>query len=309
MRNFRKTAGFVVAGIILIASIQVFLQRKNVRVKQSRIPGHQRATSESATSSIRSGALARPGVKKAGVPRTDRIAVCLESLGSNDIKESQKAVQELLTIGNEAVGPLIEALSSESTFLKGQAVFLLGKIGNKAAAGPLAALLRYDQSSYIRRNAASALGGMRDTAAYEALVAATQDDDPGVRARAAESLGRSGELTAGQALVDLLRLEEEMSVRFASVRALGALKDPLTAGPLAAELALKADRLYKNDIARALGNIGSPVALPALQGYLAELRALSVPEPVLQEQVEMAIDIVEEAIESINRSLYAQEAA
>ena len=307
MRRILIPSIIVIASVLLIAYAvtQAPLHKKNTLVEHSRVPSEIQITEEKGASSQQPSApptSPQPSLKIAVSPEEEKIALCIKRLNSDDIKESQKAAQEIIALGDAAVGQLVKALSSKSLFLKGQAVFLLGKIGNNAAVGPLTELLRNNDNAYIRRNAAQALGNMHDSQAYDALVTGTQDNDPGVRVNAVTSLGNSGELSASQVLVGMMRAEKEMSVRFALVQALGELKDPLAAAPLATELALEADRIYKNDIARALGKIGNPVALSALREYLAELKKLNMPEPMLKSQIEMAVTIVEEAIVKINQT-------
>jgi HEAT repeat protein len=90
----------------------------------------------------------------------DKIQALIEELDCDDIIPCQQARRELVSLGSKAVGPLVEALSS-----------------NRA---------------WVRWEAAKALGQIRDTSAVKALVAALEDREFDVRWLAAEALIRIG---------------------------------------------------------------------------------------------------------------------
>jgi len=93
-----------------------------------------------------------------------------------------------------------------------------------AATEELLAALK-DSNAHVRRNAAEALGGIRDRKATEPIVLLLKDAERDVRARAARSLGRLRDPAAAEALVAAMK-DPERQVRREVVTALGELKDP-----------------------------------------------------------------------------------
>ncbi|MGH2437235.1 MAG: tRNA epoxyqueuosine(34) reductase QueG, partial [bacterium] len=75
----------------------------------------------------------------------------------------------------------------------------------------------------LRRNAAVALGNLRDTRAVPALARALSDSDPFVRGHAAWALGRIGGSEAKTALAARIALEDDLEVQSEIRNALGGL--------------------------------------------------------------------------------------
>ena len=127
---------------------------------------------------------------------------------------------------------------------------------------PLAALK--DKDPKVRREAADALGRLRDKAATEPLVASLKDDDRGVRWSAAEALGAIGDTRAIEPLIAALSDQDDW-VRDGVAEALGRVGDQRAVGPLRAALKRKD------------GGVSGSVA-SALAGILKDERAV---EPLL----------------------------
>ncbi|MGQ4647335.1 HEAT repeat domain-containing protein [Lyngbya aestuarii] len=89
------------------------------------------------------------------------------------------------------VEKLQAALKDSDSFVRRQAAVALGEIGNAQAVEALSAALK-DSDSFVRREAAEALGEIGNAQAVEALIAALNNSDSEVRSYAAEALGEIG---------------------------------------------------------------------------------------------------------------------
>jgi HEAT repeat protein len=108
-----------------------------------------------------------------------------------DSKCGLQAANALAKIGNHSVGHLITALKDESPIARRNAAMALGKIKDTSAVNPLIASLK-DDNPIVRRNAARALGEINDSSAVEPLTAALKDNSPIVRRNAALALKEMG---------------------------------------------------------------------------------------------------------------------
>ena len=149
--------------------------------------------------------------------------------GAEALLEERGALQS-------AVAPLLEALKDEYAAVRLHAAAALGWLGDPRAAAPLIACLQ-DADESCRGAAAQALGMLHAPMALKPLARAMGDSSPTVRQQVAEALGALGDPIAADLLLDVLHdAEEPLAVRTAA--------------------------------ACALGELHSPSALPALQGYL-----------------------------------------
>lgn len=121
-----------------------------------------------------------------------------------------KAVNQLVNIGQEAISPLKEILSnSNDERVRTEAVFVLyriwDRIGGQQALTGMRSVLN-DASSMVRDAAARVLGMAEDGHAVDKLMAIVQhDDSPAVRRQAATALGQIGN---GRAVKALLRASD-----------------------------------------------------------------------------------------------------
>ena len=117
----------------------------------------------------------------------------VESLITNlkDDKCGCTAANALAKIGKPSVQPLITALKSESPIARRNAAMALGKIKDASSAKSLIIVLK-DENPIVRRNAAMALGKINDTVAVEPLMTTLKDENPVVRRNAALALKEMG---------------------------------------------------------------------------------------------------------------------
>jgi len=111
------------------------------------------------------------------------------------------AANALAKIGKPAVEPLIVALKNENPFVRRNAAEALGEIKDSSAVKPLIDTLK-DNDLIVRRNAAKALGKIKDSSAEEPLTSALKDESPAVRRNAAIALREMGKPEA--IVVDIL---------------------------------------------------------------------------------------------------------
>jgi serine/threonine protein kinase len=152
------------------------------------------------------------------------LSALVESLRDSSLKVKAEAVQAVVSLGEQATGPvirllndamdegdnltarfaakalgligdrsissvLVELLNSEDKFVACEAALALGRMGESKAVSELISLLA-ESNGNMRFAAAEALGHICDPAAREALQARLTDDDEGVRAKARWALSR-----------------------------------------------------------------------------------------------------------------------
>ncbi len=170
-----------------------------------------------------------------------------------DEKERKITTEILVTVGEEAVDPLINALKDSSQWVREHAAEALGKIASTQAVEPLIAVLK-DSERWVRWHAAQALGKIGDPRAVDSLVAALKDSDEWVRRYTAEALGEIADRRAVAPLIAALNDSEEW-VRAYAAAALGEVGDINAIDPLI--VALKDSAWVSGHAESALAKIGN----------------------------------------------------
>ncbi|MEH2084455.1 MAG: HEAT repeat domain-containing protein, partial [Nostoc sp.] len=162
---------------------------------------------------------------------------------------------------------LIVALKDFKSYVRGNAASALGKIGNAEVVPELIAALK-DSKSYVRDKAASALGKIGNAEVVPELIAALKDSELYVRYNAASALGNIGNAEAVPGLIAALK-DFNYNVRGNAASALGNIGNAEAVPELIA--ALK-DSNYnvRGKVASALGNIGNAKAVPELIAALKD---------------------------------------
>jgi HEAT repeat protein len=142
-------------------------------------------------------------------------------------------VEQLKARGD--VEGLIKALGNKDYAVRRQAAHALGGIKDARAVEPLADALK-DKEPSVRESVAEALREMGDARAVEALIAALTDSSEMVRSHAAAALGRIGDARAVEPLIAALRDREGYHgwVRQQAAGALANIKDTRAVEPLIA---------------------------------------------------------------------------
>jgi HEAT repeat protein len=195
--------------------------------------------------------------------------------------------------GDKTVAELIKDLDSKDQLLRDEAVFGLGKAGEKhelpdpdiaAVVKQLAQILQKDSQPGIRRNAAQALGNFGEKAldTLPALIQAAQKDkDTWVREESIVAIGFISASTSDQrALIplrDLLMKDPNAQIRAEAANALGSLRGVDAVPTLQERLKKDDDSHVRQESAKALGRM-QKAAEPAV----AELvHAIHDPEDIV----------------------------
>ena len=126
----------------------------------------------------------------------------IEMLNDKDDFVVEDAKGQLELKGEEAVDPLIDALSSRKKNIRLNAATLLGAIDDEKAIPALIATLK-DNNKLVRREASTALSRMGEPA-VDPLIETLNDEDWRVRGAAAWALGNLGDEKAIPSLEKLL---------------------------------------------------------------------------------------------------------
>jgi HEAT repeat protein len=226
----------------------------------------------------------------------------IAQLEDPDFELSLQAAEKLAEMGSRVVAQLVRELQTASVGLKGQIIFLLGRIKDKEAIPALTAFLN-DDNAYLRRNAAEALGKIQDPGCVYALTRTLNDPAYEVRETASWALGEIKDDRGVSGIVERMSVEREESVKTAMVQALAKIKAEVSSGKLVEELNSRTDQLYKNEVVVALGEVGDSRVLAQLLAYRASLGREKPKEQILVFGWEEAVRVTEEAIQKLKGGL------
>lgn len=150
----------------------------------------------------------------------EAVPVLIESLAGRDAPLGELCARLLVQIGPRAVPPLCEALASAHPQARGRAAEILGAIKDRRAIPALLDALRGEFYT-VRAQAALALGQIRDPEVMAALTNALGDAEADVRAAAARALCAFGDPLTFDAIGDVLLDDPQIEVRQAAAEALG----------------------------------------------------------------------------------------
>ena len=176
-----------------------------------------------------------------------------------------------------AVGPLIKRLETADPDLKREIIMALKMIGNKQAVPVLKEiLLKEDESSYVKFDAARALGSIDNSDSVYTLIRAMKSDGSWlVKGACAEALGKRGDNRATKALKELLNTDAGENASWVRDRAALALSKIGAGGIEALVSSLGASGTSTRRRASwALIELGDP-AVPYLLSALREVSSLS----------------------------------
>lgn len=200
-----------------------------------------------------------------------------QRLSSTEVEERRDALMHLGNLKRaDASRAAAVALNDEIPAVRVAAAHAIVSLPSDEAANLLLPLLK-DKDEFVRRETAFALGKSRSRAATTALVdLMLHDKKPSVRGAAVVALGQIGDENALAALSQVVTgpgakkkksksFEEEFVVRSA-VRSLGQIRSRTSVPTLISALQDETNSIEtRREAASALGSIGDPSALPALQ--------------------------------------------
>jgi len=206
-------------------------------------------------------------------------------LQSGDEEERRDAVHKLGAMHDPAtIAALRAALDDKAERVRAAALLGLGHLQEPSLAPFIAIYLTKEKSPYVRKAAAYALGNIATSEATTALIIGLRDKDIEVRGAAAVSLSRMPDATAIEPLIAALR-DKSAFVRAHAATALGVNGRAAAQAvpPLIKLLTTDEDHEARRQAATALGRIGEPSALPALD------RAERSSDPYLSQAAREAI--------------------
>jgi HEAT repeat protein len=183
-----------------------------------------------------------------------------------DVTKRERAAQDLLRLGADAVNPLLEALQTRDTELLPLYQQMLARL---PSATPTLIKLLGSAHPVIRARIAEIFAINKERAAVPALLDALDGEYFTVRSRAALALAKIGEPKAKQHLLKLLK-DPEDEVRIAACLALGYFRDPSTFDDITNVLLDDPKIEVRQAAARALGNTQHSAALPYLMEALRD---------------------------------------
>lgn len=181
---------------------------------------------------LRDESSALRGQAAASLGRLGRVALPSLISALNDGRPSvrQLAAGALGDIGSkDAVGPLIDLVTSDQSGARPEAIEALGKIGDPAAIAPILSVLR-TASVAVRKRAIGALARFRDARAIDALTTALLDQNEEVRQSAAAGLGDIGDERVIEKLERLADNDSSSDVRAAAVAAIERIRQDQRTG-------------------------------------------------------------------------------
>lgn len=180
----------------------------------------------------------------------------------------------------ESATLLLNTLSDPVPEVRKAAAEALAGLKDTLAVRALIETLKKDTEPTVRRAAAWALGELDDARAIPALTEALRGDtDAEVRRNAAEALGQIEDARAVPALSEALRREKDITIRRAVVQALSDIEDPASAAVIFPVLK-DTDPEMRRLGAEALGSIENPNSvdelMPLVRDEVREVRRAAV---------------------------------
>jgi len=187
---------------------------------------------------------------KIGGPGVDAL---LKALSYKEAPFQRSAAVQGLAYSDEqrATAALHAALRDPVDTIRGHAALSLALRGDTAAVSDLLSLLKSDNSSQVRMDAAMALGLIKARPAVNGLIAGLEDQDASVREFSAVALAVIHDPHAVPSLIPLLQ-DEATNVRLAVAQSLGSFTDdPRVLEPLVSALRdQKTSRMAATSLAR-----------------------------------------------------------
>ncbi|MDW8106717.1 MAG: HEAT repeat domain-containing protein [Armatimonadota bacterium] len=196
----------------------------------------------------------------------DGVKIALEMLRDPDPRVRERFLATLQRIGKTNLAAVAEGLKNGNTQVRNGTVQVMIALGAESV--PHALKVFEDPSG--RAGATEVLAHFGAQSVPGLLELLRTKEDEGLRLDAIAALGRIGDRRATEAILPFLNLPPEK--RRVVLAALGSIADPRTEAILVRALrSAEEDPDARAQVALGLGKLGTPSALRALQGALAEL--------------------------------------
>ena len=174
--------------------------------------------------------------------------------------------ETLVHIGSSGLSALLSIVEERNPLTIGDAVKVLGRIGDKRAVPSLLMALEHADSR-LRREILEALGLLSDRSALGRIIALFSDPDESVQLSAVQAVQRIPDLRAVRPIIAILHRTQNAALKLQSVNALAICGSQKAVAILSALLP-NADVELKKAIAKALCEIGSSEATETLATLL-----------------------------------------
>ena len=190
-----------------------------------------------------------------------RMVVALGSI--RDEEEREILIRAFVRLGDSVAEAIAGALTiTEDRLARKTYVAALAAFGS-AGAQAVERMLR-DSSWFVVRNGVAVLGAVGEQSAIEPLTATLANEHAGVRRETVRSLARIGGENAGL-LVSSMLGDSDAAVRVEAARAVAALKVERAYKQLVEILKKGDEESVVEQVIRALGALGDPSAVPAIE--------------------------------------------
>ncbi|NIM89598.1 MAG: hypothetical protein GTO17_01465 [Candidatus Aminicenantes bacterium] len=185
-----------------------------------------------------------PGVSLENIKDSREIKQLIASL--KDERQGTNVADALVKIGKPAVKPLIAALEDKNREVQKNAARALGEIKDRRAVKPLIAVLD-EEDRVFRKIVVEALGRIKDPRAVETLIfiLGSKDENEDTRWEAAAALGRMKDSRAVETLINALK-DKSKDIRAVTAAALGEIKDTQAVEPLIKALRDRDESVRRN---------------------------------------------------------------
>jgi HEAT repeat protein len=210
-----------------------------------------------------------------------------ELISELSTEHDTEIINELISIGKNAIDQLIDALQHEKWYVRRKILEILGELQDKRVINSLIEIIKEEKNSYVRETCVESLGKIGEKATIPFLISLLNDKDPQVRIEASLALGKMKAVRAVESLCHNLSTKNA-GVRWAAVRAIGVIKDAKAAVIPLISL-LDEEKEIESNIrdwaAWALGEIGDIRAVKTLLNALKKDKS-----PDVRQEAELALE-------------------
>lgn len=201
-----------------------------------------------------------------GAPMAEAVAEALAD--TSDRSARRNFIDTLVALGEPGIREAERMIDDGRWFVVRNGVSILGEVGGDRAIEHLTSALGHDDAR-VRREAVMALARIGGEDAGDLLVGMVDDPDPDVRAAVAMALGVLKVERAVKPLLQRLDREDETDVKVQIIRALGALGDPGAVSAIekraVASFFSRPPTPLRIAAYKALSDIGTPHAMKLLE--------------------------------------------